>query len=685
MWRIASLVPSLLPSLLLLLSTAPASAEDLNGFDYIVVGSGAGGGPLAARLAMAGRKTLLIEAGDDQGTNLNYTVPAYSARASEDGALAWNFYVRHYADEERQRLDYKTSYQLSDGSLYTGLDPPAGAKMLGTLYPRTGTLGGCTTHNALVTVYPHRSDFANIASLTGDDSWAPENMRKYFVRMEDNHYLLPSTRGHGFDGWLGTEKAPFDLALTDPRVLSNVLGGTFAYGNYTRVITNLATVVAGDANADSLSRDQNGGYYQTPLATQGGARVGSREFVVQVRDAKKDDGSQRYPLTVRTFCHVTKIIYDDDEADTPRAVGVEFLDGQYLYRASPRNTGAPGTPGTARADREVIIAGGSYNSPQILKLSGIGPKKELEDLGIKLVKDLPGVGQNLQDHYEVAVQGTLPGDFYSTGPCKFSYSLSDPCLEHWENPPFLGNRGPYASNGLPVSMLLKSSTSGDGNFDIFAFGGPVNFRGYFPNYGFNITDKKNIWTWAILKGHPRNNAGAVTLRSADPLDVPDIVYNYFDTGSGDYQADLTAITEGIRLGRDALRRQLIHIDELLPGSDLQSDEQLQEYARNTAWGHHASSTCPIGADGDEMAVLDSSFRVRGIKGLRVVDASVYPRIPGTFTAVSTYMVGEKAADVIIEQEEQLDLLSSESQNGTTMSNGTYSLAGLRNVTSRPLV
>ncbi|PHH79258.1 hypothetical protein CDD82_2517 [Ophiocordyceps australis] len=701
MWRLASLVSALLPSLLLpplvLLGAVPANAVDLDGFDYIVVGSGAGGGPLAARLALAGRKTLLIEAGDDQGSNLNYTVPAYSARASEDGALAWNFFVRHYADDNRQRLDYKTSYQLSDGSLYTGLDPPPGAKMLGTLYPRTGTLGGCTTHNALVTIYPHRTDFANIASLTGDDSWDPDNMRKYFVRLEKNHYLLPSTKGHGFHGWLETEKAPFDLALTDPRVLSNVLGGAFAYGNLTNVITNLATVVIGDANADSESRDQNGGYYQTPLATGGGSRVGSREFVVHVRDAKNDDGSQRYPLTVRTFCHVTKIIFDNDEsADTrpsntkadkpPRAIGVEFLDGKYLYRASPRYSGAAGTPGTARANREVIIAGGAYNSPQILKLSGIGPRKELEDLGITVVKDLPGVGQNLQDHYEVAVQAALPGDFSSIAPCTFGYNPdTDPCLEHWENPPFLGNRGSYASNGLPVSMLLRSSTSGDGNFDIFDFGGPVNFRGYFPNYGFNITDAKNIWTWAVLKGHPRNNAGAVTLRSSDPLDVPDILYNYFDTGSGDYQADLTALTEGIRLARDAFRRQLIHSEEVLPGSELQSDDQLQEYCRNTAWGHHASSTCPIGPDGDEMAVLDSSFRVRGVQGLRVVDASVFPRIPGTFTAVSTYMVGEKAADVIMEQEDQLDLLGSQTQNGTMMNNGTYSLAGLRNMTSAPLV
>jgi choline dehydrogenase len=115
-----------------------AAAVDLTGYEYVVVGSGAGGGPLAARLALAGHKTLLIEAGDDQGANINYTVPAYNARVSEDPNLAWNFYVRHYADEKRQARDFKTSYETIDGGEYTGLSPPQGAKMKGTLYPRVG-------------------------------------------------------------------------------------------------------------------------------------------------------------------------------------------------------------------------------------------------------------------------------------------------------------------------------------------------------------------------------------------------------------------------------------------------------------------------------------------------------------------------------------------------------------------
>jgi choline dehydrogenase len=181
----------------------------------------------------------------------------------------------------------------------------------------------------------------------------------------------------------------------------------------------------------------------------------------------------------------------------------------------------------------------------------------------------------------------------------------------------------------------------------------VNFRGYFPGYSINATNHHNVFTWAILKAHPRNNAGTVKLRSADPLDVPEIVYNYFDTGNGNYSADLQALYEAVELARDAFDRQLIPVTEVLPGKDVQTPEQIKAFAQDTAWGHHASCTCPIGADSDPMAVLDSSFRVRGVSGLRVVDASVYPRIPGTFTSVSTMMVAEKAADVILSQRKKI--------------------------------
>lgn len=628
-----------------------ASAVDLTGYEYVVVGSGAGGGPVAARLAMAGHKTLLLEAGDDQGANVNYTIPAYSARSSEDEALAWNFFVRHYKDDARQALDFKTSYQTPDGGIYTGLSPPAGSKMLGTLYPRTGTLGGCTAHNALIAVYPHRSDFEYLQTLTGDASWSPDNMRKYFTKLEKNQYLLPLLPGHGYKGWLQTETAPLTIPLGDPELLSVLTGGAFALGNLTQNIFNLATLLAGDANSASVSRDTSPGFFQIPLSTNDGHRVGSREFVLAVANAVNGDGSKMFPLDLKMNTHVTKVTFDKT-VTPPRATGVEFLEGQYLYRASPRSkTAGAGVAGSATASREVIVAGGVYNSPQLLKLSGVGPAAELEKFGIPVISDLPGVGTNLQDHYEISVQARKSTNFTALEGCTFGQrgdtlgTGEDPCLERW-NAPVLGDRGIYSSSGLAATMFYKSSTSPK-DFDIFAFGGPVNFRGYFPGYAVNATRDHDIFSWAILKAHPRNTAGSVTLRSSDPLDVPDILFNYFDTGSAGSDADLTAMTEAVKLTRDAFKRQLVPMTEILPGKAVASDADIKTYVRDSTWGHHASSTCPIGADSDPMAVLDSNFRVRGVSGLRVVDASVYPRIPGTFTAVSTYMVGEKAADVIL--------------------------------------
>ena len=327
---------------------------------------------MAARLALAGHKTLLIEAADDQGANINYTVPSFNARVSEDHNMAWNFFVNHYSDEKRQAKDYKTSYTLADGREYTGLSPPKGAKLKGVLYPRAATLGGCTAHNALIAVYPHQSDFDSIATLTGDNSWGASNMRKYYEKLENNHYLniplpaglpavpLPGHEGHGSDGWLGTSYAPLDIVLKDPKLLSLVGGAAFALGNKTNAVVNLATLVAGDANANSLHRDTSNAMYQIPLSSTDGKRTGSREFVLSVSEAKNQDGSKKYPLDVRLNCHVTKVTFD--KSATPRATGVEFLDGQHLYKASPKYKGSKGTPGSVKASREVIISGGTYVS-----------------------------------------------------------------------------------------------------------------------------------------------------------------------------------------------------------------------------------------------------------------------------------------------------------------------------------
>ena len=154
----------------------------------------------------------------------------------------------------------------------------------------------------------------------------------------------------------------------------------------------------------------------------------------------------------------------------------------------------------------------------------------------------------------------------------------------------------------------------------------------------------------VLKAHTAYRAGRVRLASADPLDPPEVDFHYFDEGSPGHEADLAAVVEGVKLVRrlaEPLRREGMIEAEEVPGDDVQSDDEIADFIRANAWGHHASCSCPIGP-ADAGGVLDSRLRVHGTRGLRVVDASVFPRIPGFFIASSVYLVGEKAAEVILE-------------------------------------
>jgi choline dehydrogenase len=175
------------------------------------------------------------------------------------------------------------------------------------------------------------------------------------------------------------------------------------------------------------------------------------------------------------------------------------------------------------------------------------------------------------------------------------------------------------------------------------------FGGYFPGYSSLEVTKPNYLTWAILKAHTQNHAGEVRLRSADPRDTPLVDFNYFEEGSDSTGEDLDSVVAGIRfvrrLTKELKDRGLIAAEEQ-PGDAVQSDDELKDFIRTRAWGHHASCTCAIGPR-DAGGVLASDFRVHGTKGLRVVDASVFPRIPGFFIVSAVYMAAEKAADVIL--------------------------------------
>lgn len=165
----------LLTSLLLLAthtsaSPNPSYSNDAT-YDYIIAGSGPGGGPLAANLARAGYSVLLLEAGDDQGSNLHQLVGAWGGTASNDPSMRWDFFVKYHSDDKITKRYRNLTWRQRDGRFYVGTEPPEGAEMLGVYYPRAGTLGGCSTHNAMAAAMPSDSDWDVVAELTGDASW----------------------------------------------------------------------------------------------------------------------------------------------------------------------------------------------------------------------------------------------------------------------------------------------------------------------------------------------------------------------------------------------------------------------------------------------------------------------------------------------------------------------------------
>jgi choline dehydrogenase len=213
-----------------------------------------------------------------------------------------------------------------------------------------------------------------------------------------------------------------------------------------------------------------------------------------------------------------------------------------------------------------------------------------------------------------------------------------------------------------MGVVVKRSSTAERDPDLFMYGAPYNFTGYYRGYTQNIApDYPNLrhFTWGVLKGHTRNTAGTVTLKSSNPLEPAQIDFRYFHEGTragGAATKDLEAMADGVEFIRTIIEKtnEVMGLNggtftEILPGrKNVRTREQIKQFIRDEAWGHHASGTAKIGADDDEMAVLDSRLRVRGTRGLRVVDASAFPSIPGFFIVVPIYMLSEKAAQMILE-------------------------------------
>ncbi len=602
-------------------------------FDYVVVGSGAGGGPLACNLALKGFRVLLLEAGGDDEP-IDYKVPAFHARASEHEALRWDYFVRHYADRIQQQRDSKFLPEHD-----------------GVLYPRSGTLGGCTAHNAMVLMYPHNSDWDYIAKLMDDPSWSSKKMQKHFQRLERCEYV-PKWKiwsRHGFEGWLPVNRAQTAMLrkdwvlkkLTRAALRESLLESWRRMANpLTRIFKILLKLIVRlDPNDWRLIRKNPGGLCIIPITTQHGKRMGAREYILQVRDQRPDN------LVIRTHALVQRILLDEHN----KAYGVEYRAGAHQYRADPHHEKAViSETKTVCVEREVIISAGAFNTPQLLMLSGIGPRKELEKHGIEVKVDLPGVGKNLQDRYEVGVVTRLKENISLIKGMKLRPpepgDEPDPQYALW-----LQGIGPYTTNGATIALIKRSFYQhSDDDPDLLIFGLLGNFSGYYPGYSADIGKNENNFTWAILKAHTHNR-GSVTLQSKNPRDVPKINFEYFPEDSDDKGEDLESVVNGVETVRNIIGHCGDLIDEeILPGAKIKSREDIRQFIKDQAWGHHASCSCKMGPKNDEMAVVDNQFRVYGTTNLRIVDASIFPKIPGFFIVSAIYMISEKASEIIAE-------------------------------------
>jgi choline dehydrogenase len=584
-------------------------------------------------LLEAGGDPRELRGGDSLESDCNrlpadYDVPAFHAFASENSAMKWDFFVRHYEDESVARRD-----------------PNFLPSQNGVLYPRAGTLGGCTAHNAMILIYPHEADWDFIANLTGDRSWEAARMRSYFERLERCEHRplyrwlarlgINPTR-HGWNGWLSSETAiPKNLLWSralDACILDAAVEAFREDGEQLQRIRWFLESGL-DPNDWRLVRSNATGIRYMPLTTQRHARMGSRERVLNVANRHREN------LRILTNALATRVLFNEKNQVT----GIEYLQGERLYRAHANPSAAPGDLRTLSVSREVILAGGAFNTPQLLMLSGIGPSDVLARYGIPIRADLPGVGKNLQDRYEVGVVNRMNFEAWEAYKGA-SFSTSDAQFERWKT----CRSGIYTTNGSILTLYRRSNVAriADELPDLLCMALLARFAGYAPNYSRVFADKQNYLTWVVLKAHTRNRSGEVILRSNDPRDPPEINFRYFCDGGSH---DLAAVVDGIRFVR-RLTTKLecggLIAEEELPGEDLQSDDQLQEFVRDHAWGHHASCSCAIGPV-ERNGVLSSDFKVHGVQGLRVVDASVFPRIPGFFIASSIYMIGEKAADVIL--------------------------------------
>lgn len=438
--------------------------------------------------------------------------------------------------------------------------------------PRGKTLGGSSSTNAMVFQRGHRVDFEHWAER-GNVGWGWPDVLPYFKRMET--WTGPGSPLRGTGGPMAVEP------LRDPNPLTR------------------AFIAAAEANGIARAADYNGETMDGVSAAQVTQRRGRRWSTA---DGYLKPVRSRPTLTVRTDVHAARVLLSGE-----RAVGVALSGGEEV-----------------RASREVILAAGAFNSPQLLLLSGIGPAAALRPHDIDVVHDLPGVGRNLQEHAMVVLK------FACTTPQSLLAATSLRSLGRY----LVLRSGMLASNICEGVCFVRTSP------DLPAPDLELAFAPVY--YDTDNPPAQHAFSIAAVCLQPRST-GSVELASRDPLAPPRIDPNFFAD-----RADVDVLVHGMRLGRriaaDAAFGRCRGA-ELVPGADVSSEAELEQaLRRHTETIYHPVGTCRMGTDA--LAVVDPELKVRGLAGLRVVDASVMPRIVRAHTNATTIMIAEKAADLI---------------------------------------
>lgn len=467
---------------------------------------------------------------------------------------------------------FKTSY---DWEYYTEEEPGMVNRKM--YWPRGKVLGGSSSINAMIYIRGHRHDYDTWREA-GNEGWGYSDVLPYFKKAE-NQERGPSEY-HGVGG---------PLNVADMRYV-NPLSRAF-------VAACLETGMP--ANEDfNGAVNEGAGIFQT---TQ---KNGARWSTV---NAYLKPALGRPNLTVRPQTQVARIVIEKG-----RAVGVAYL--------------VNGQVETVRANREVLICGGAINSPQLLMLSGVGPAEHLREMGIEVLVDLPGVGENLQDHLAAGAA------YQSTQPISLANAQKPANLLNY----LFFKKGPFTSTIAEAGAFIKTRSDAPAP-DIQYHFAPTFFKahGFEPVEGHGFTIAPTLL-------HP-SSRGSIRLRSSDPTAHAVICANYFTT-----EEDVQVMLAGMKIAHEIAHTRAFAPflgPESEPGTWKRSDSETIQAIRESAETlYHPAGTCKMG--NDALAVVDSQLRVRGVDGLRVVDASIMPTVIGGNTNAPTIMIAEKAADLI---------------------------------------